>query len=166
MPQAGQRESRTSPRRITAVDKQRQALELRMAGATFRQIADQLGYKGPQGAQFAVEAALDKTIREPADRLRELDARRLDSLLLTYWPMAKGGNMDALDRVLRILQRRAKLLGLDLPVVDPSRTDIDVAVRVDVSAVNAQLIAKMERMAGPPEGDGWEIPSIQGPDVP
>lgn len=53
--------------------------------------------------------------------MRELDLRRLDSLLLTYWPLAKGGDTDALDRVLKILQRRAKLLGLDLPVANATR---------------------------------------------
>ena len=66
-------ESRTSPRRIDAVAKQHKALALRYSGATFDAIAQELGYANRQGAHMAVEAALQKTIQEPADELRQLD---------------------------------------------------------------------------------------------
>ena len=44
-------------RRIQAHERQLKALELRLAGVTYQQIADELGYSGRQGAFKAVESA-------------------------------------------------------------------------------------------------------------
>ena len=109
-------ESKTSPRRLAAADRQRQALDLRKAGVSFDLIAQQLGYASRQGAHMAVEAALQKTLQAPGDDLRQLDIARLDSLLLAVWPQARQGMLDYVDAALKILTRRAKLLGLDAPV--------------------------------------------------
>ena len=115
-------ESRTSPRRIEAYEKQRQALALRMAGATFEVIATTLGYASRQGAHMAVEAALHKTIQEPADQLRKLDVERLDALLLAVWQPAKAGSLPHIAAALTILARKAKLLGLDVALPVPGST--------------------------------------------
>lgn len=108
-------ESATSPRRIEAVERQRQAVELRKAGASFRQIAEQLGYSSAGGAYKAVMTALRKTLREPADEMRGLELDRLDMLTFALWSEAQQGNLGAIDRLLRVMERRAKLLGLDAP---------------------------------------------------
>ena len=107
-------ESRTSPRRIEAVGRQRQALELRKAGATFHAIAEALGFAHATGAQAAVETALRKTLQEPADECRLLDLERLDTMLLSIWPNVRRGELGAIDRALKVLERRATLLGYDL----------------------------------------------------
>lgn len=108
-------ESRTSESRLAAVDRQRQALELRKAGVGYAKIAESLGYGGPSGAYNAIRSALKRTLQEPADELRSLEVERLDALLLGLWTKAKGGDTWAVDRVLRIMERRAALLGLDAP---------------------------------------------------
>lgn len=108
-------ESKTSPRRIGAVEKQRRALDLRKGGATYVQIAQELGYKDHTAAVAAVKVALQKTLQEPADELRELECARLDTLLISIWPTARRGDLGAVDRVLKIMARRAELLGLDAP---------------------------------------------------
>lgn len=105
----------TSVKRIDETDKQRQALELRKAGVGFDEIAQRLGYRGASGAYYAVKTALQKTIQQPANELREIEVARLDALLLGLWPEARKGNVAKIDRVLRIMQRRADLLGLDAP---------------------------------------------------
>ena len=109
-------ESKTSQRRILAVEKQRKALELRKAGVPFSVIAEQLCYRGPSGAYRAVMSALRRTLQEPADEVRQLETERLDALLLALWPHAKSGNQGAIDRALKVMERRAKLWGLDMPV--------------------------------------------------
>jgi len=86
-----------------------------MAGATYAAIAQAVGYTNKQGAEWAVRRALQKTIQEPADQMRQLDLHRLDQMLLAVWGRAKGGNLDCIDMVLKILARRARLLGLDAP---------------------------------------------------
>jgi hypothetical protein len=92
-----------------------QALELRKAGASYRTIAEQLGYRGVSGAFKAVTSALKATLKEPAEELRTLELERLDAMLLPLWRRVQNGDEKAVDRVLRIAERRAKLLGLDAP---------------------------------------------------
>ena len=96
-------------------ERRRQALELRKAGATYDQIARQIGYANEGGAYKAVQAALKAVYREPADEVRKLELERLDRLTLALWTRAKEGEAEAIDRVLKLMDRRAKLLGLDAP---------------------------------------------------
>lgn len=107
-------------RELNALERQRQALELRKAGVPYAKIAEQLQYKDRSSAFRSVQAALKKTLQEPADELRTLELERLDALMLALWPQARSGNQGAVDRVLRIMERRARLLGLDAP----TRTDL------------------------------------------
>ena len=98
---------------IQAQERQLQALELRKAGATYEAIAERLGYADRSGAFRAVTSALKATLREPADELRTLELERLDSALLAIWRQVQAGDLHAIDRLVRLAERRAKLLGLD-----------------------------------------------------
>ncbi len=60
-----------------------------------------------------VGTALDKTLQEPAENLRQLELERLDAMLTAIWPQALNGYLGAIDRVLKIIERRSKLLGLE-----------------------------------------------------
>ena len=102
-------------RRLQAAARQKQALKLRLAGASYEDIATQLGYAGRGNAWRSVMAALKATLQEPADQVRILEAARLDRLLLGVWTQAAKGNQGAIDRAIKIMERRAKLLGLDAP---------------------------------------------------
>ena len=100
-------------KRISATDRQRQALELRKGGATLQEIAERVGYAGASGAAHAIGSALKRTIQAPADELRALELDRLDALHAAVWPQAVSGHLGAVDRALKVMERRAKLLGLD-----------------------------------------------------
>ena len=52
---------------------------------------------------------------EPATQLRDMEVARLDRLLMGHWTKAIGGDVNATRTVLSIMDRRAKLLGLDAP---------------------------------------------------
>ena len=108
-------ESLTSPRRINAKERALKAVELRKAGATYQAIADQLGFRSPQGAYDAVKRTLLRTAQAPSDELRVLEIERLDTMLLAIWAAVRAGNYGAIDRAIRIAARRAALLGLDAP---------------------------------------------------
>ena len=103
-------------RRVQAHERHLQALALRKAGATYQEIAKHLGYAHAKGAYTAVASALRATLREPADEVRELEVARLDSALLAVWRRVQVGDDKAIDRLLRISERRAKLLGLDAAI--------------------------------------------------
>src|SRR5262249_27674484 len=68
------------------------------------------------GAHRLVARALEITYQEPADELRKLELERLDTLSRALWPTATTDppNLKAIDRLLKIMDRRAKLLGLDV----------------------------------------------------
>jgi hypothetical protein len=66
---------------------------------------------------------LREKLAETAEQVLTLELQRLDALTEALWPTATAGDPQAIDRVLRIMQRRAALLGLDaLARVLPSET--------------------------------------------
>lgn len=101
------------------------ALELRRAGLDYQSIADQIGYTNRGTAYHAVQSALRRGFVEPAAEVRQLESERLDALQQAVWEAALRGDTKAIDRVLRISDQRAKLLGLNAPV------KADVTVRLD-----------------------------------
>jgi hypothetical protein len=105
-----------SARRIHHAERARQALELRKAGVDYRTIAERLGYAHASGAYDAVKRALKALTKVPAEELRELECARLDAMLMGVWNAAKAGDDKAIQSVLRIMRRRADLLGLDAPL--------------------------------------------------
>lgn len=106
---------RTSKRMMTAYARQRAALELRIEGKTFDEIAAALKYRDRSGAWVAVTSAMERGIAEPAKELIELTTMRLDKLLAAIWPKAMTGDAQAIATVLRVERQRADLLGLAAP---------------------------------------------------
>lgn len=107
--------NKTSAKRIAATVRAAQALRLRAQGETFATIAVKLHYRSRQAAHCAVTAALIATLQESSEEARTLDLERLDVLLSAVMPKAMAGNLAAVLAALRVLERRAKLLGLDAP---------------------------------------------------
>jgi len=139
-----QPESKTSQRRMTAKEREYKALELRKAGAGYQVIGDQLGMTA-SGAYRAVMRSLKKLnekISEEALEVRRLELERLDAMLIALWPQARKGNQGAVDRVLRIMDRRAKFLGLDAP------TKQEHHVTVTESDLDKLSDAQIDRLIG------------------
>jgi hypothetical protein len=109
--------NRTSRQRIGRSERANQALELRKAGKTFVEIGKKMGVS-PQRAHALVTqelVRLNATRSEAAAEVCRLELERLDVLLAGLWGNAKAGDTCAVDRVLSIMARRAKLIGLDAP---------------------------------------------------
>jgi len=109
------REPKSSVRRVRATVKQLKAMELRIAGHTLEEIAQKLRYKDASSAYRAIMAGMIKTIQEPADELRKVHIARCEKMISGKWDDATTGDDDAIQSVLRIMKREAKLLGLDAP---------------------------------------------------
>ena len=90
------------------------ALDLRLAGATYRQLGEMLGVHYST-AWDDVQIMLAEYGREPAEAIRNAEVARLDRLLMAHWPKAVQGDAKATATVLSIMDRRARLLGLDAP---------------------------------------------------
>ena len=105
-------------RDANAADRVRRALDLRKAGVTYDAIARQCGYGSRTAAYNAIQRELTRTLQEPADDLRLLEVERLNDLYRAMAPKALQGDTWSVDRCLKIMERRAALLGLDAPKPD------------------------------------------------
>lgn len=126
-------------------DRQRKAMELKIAGATFDQIAAQLGYADASGAWRAVCRGLIETQRPVADEYRALTDRRLERLLLSVWPAAIAGDLKANEQARRIIADLRRLWGTDMPV----KVDATVTQRTETDAALQALVDELERRAQP-----------------
>lgn len=124
------------------VDKERQVLELRRAGATFDDIARTVGYSNSSGAWQAYNRALERTlVSAGSEELRIAELDRLDRLQRATWTKAMQGDVMSINTVLRIMDRRAKYLGLDAPI----RQEITVET-TDVSLIDREIARLIEMM--------------------
>lgn len=113
-------------KRLVATERRREAVTLRRTGLTYDLIGQAMGITR-QTAHKLVMAELRQIAAETAaeaDALRALEVERLDRLLQGLWARAQQGDLDAVDRALKISARRAALLGLDRPTkVAPTTPD-------------------------------------------
>ena len=134
-------EPKTSRRNLTRAERRRQAVELRIEGHTFEVIGRIMGINR-SNAYRLVKSELDqinKETRESAEGLRALEAMRLDSLHRAMWDKAIDGNFQAVDRVLKIMSRRAKLLGLD----KPAQERVVAAIKPDDGILDDEMSEKL-----------------------
>jgi hypothetical protein len=107
----------THPRRMVALELAVKVLELRLSGMRFRGIAKATGR--PLSVCYnALQRGLDEFREESKERIRvarALESVRLDELHKALWDRALKGNLRAVERVLKIMERRARLFGLDAP---------------------------------------------------
>jgi hypothetical protein len=98
------------------VDREVKVLELRRAGLTWQRISEETGYADASGAYLAYKRAIKRTQQQPADELREQELDRIDRLQLALWPKAMKGDNASVNTIVRLMERRARLLGLDTPI--------------------------------------------------
>ncbi len=103
--------------KLTARDRRTKALEARKAGYTYQAIGDLLGITKAAAHKTIMVALteINEKIAETADAVRTIELERLDKLYSVMYVQAVKGNQGAIDRCLRIMDRRAKYLGLDAP---------------------------------------------------
>lgn len=105
--------------RPETVDKERQIIELRRAGASFIEIASALDLPSADAARVAFRRAMEHSLNDSgADEMRSLETERLDRLQRAAWTKAAAGDLVAIGVVLRIMERRARLHGLDKETAD------------------------------------------------
>jgi len=119
-----------------------QAVQLRSLGHTYDEIAQQLGLATRGSAWKVVQRALTRIPAESVEEMRLLEGARLDAMTAAIWPTAVTGDEKAIALMLRIMERRAKLFGLDAPV--RMQTLVDVPYSGDVDQEVQRLIARMQ----------------------
>lgn len=95
------------------LEREKRALELRRDGYSFDDIAHELSLADRSQAFMYFRHALARPVYEDAHEVRQVEAIRLDRLQLAVWDAAIAGDLAAVASVLKISERRARLLGLD-----------------------------------------------------
>jgi len=146
--------SPTDPQNLDASEKARQALAARRDGKQWAEIADELGYADASGAYRAAKRLLDRTEFEAVEEYRAIEADRLDEAHRIQYDRLKtavdrGADLSAVasavSAIVRISDRRSKLLGLDAP------TRVDVAHSGEDFAATAAKLMKEIGLAVPSE---------------
>ncbi len=132
-----------SKKQIEMAIKENQTFTLRMAGANYADIADRVGYADASGAYRAFNRALNRLVLETPDEARLLELARLDAISINLFRSAQQGALGSVDRYLRVMERRSKLLGLDAPdrVEVDWRTELEQAGVENASEVFEEMVA-------------------------
>lgn len=107
----------TQKKQVTAAERKRQAMQLRLMGASYQSIADQLGYADSSGAYQAVKSGMSAAMKDSAVDLRNATYIQLQTLFMVHWAKALKGDERAGVMCMQIQDRIRSLMGLDgLPV--------------------------------------------------
>ncbi len=101
---------------LRTAERKHKAIELRRAGATYDQIAREIGVSRTRAHQYIKSEMLklDAEMEEEAKVLRQLDLQRLDRLMSALWAKAINGSNTSIDRCLKIIERRARIAGYEV----------------------------------------------------
>lgn len=152
--------SPNSAAKARSLDLQTKALELRRMGLGYVAIGERLGLKKSQAHRLVVAGLAEARaqISASADELRSEEISRLDGMLQGVWPRARKGQVTAIDRVLKISERRAKLLGLEAPVriettgKDGKPIEVSSTATIDPSKLSTQTLQDLLDARLAPDG--------------
>lgn len=110
----------TSPRDIERRKRVAAALEYRLQSYTYEEIAKQLAQDfgipvSPATAHGWVVEAMKEQIAEPAQQVLQFELQKLAKMESAIFADASSGDQNAINTVLRLLERRSKYQGLDKP---------------------------------------------------
>lgn len=160
---------------LAGAERDRDACRLRERGLTYQQISDQLGYGSEGNARRAVKECLAAVQGEAGEAVKRFELGRLDEMhrhvlavLERHHVTVSNGRvvrdddgqpilddgpvLAAVDRLLRIQERRARLLGLDAP----ARSRVEIIDDDVARQLVEQLEAELADLAG--EDDEAETP--------
>jgi hypothetical protein len=127
--------------RAATADRRRKAIALRLAGAQYEQIAEQLGYADRGAAYNDIRRSLEQNLKEGSadgETLRELNRLRMERLIVASWSAATNGDQKAIETTRRLIESLNKMYG------------IGTTMRVEhitIDAVDAEIARLQEKLA-------------------
>lgn len=127
--------------RAATAERRKKAINLALLGASWDQIAEQLGYADRGSAHKDVQRSLEQNLKEGSangELLRELNRLRLERLLLVALKDALAGDIKAVEASRRLIESINKMY------------NIGTTMRVEhitIDQVDAEIAALQERLA-------------------
>lgn len=106
---------KTNKRMIRAAERASLALQLRIQGLTYPEIAQRLGYKSPNAAWYAVYRTLQKMPAANAEALRQIELERTEVAMQALYDRVREGDCNAIKRWTDLIELRCRILGLFAP---------------------------------------------------
>lgn len=124
------------------------AQQLRMAGASWEEVAKSIGYQNASTAQTAVVKGKRHRSKEEMEDIVDLELDRLDMLQLICWRQAQAGDLKAVHEILSIIQLRMKFLGTEKKPNEVTATSTNTAIFIggDQEQYVKQLQAAREQV--------------------
>lgn len=153
-----------APRDFDALfPKQYYAYQMKLAGHDWPHIAAKLGYNTAWAAESAVRRWLYKTNEKQSKQWAvtkekmhadavAAECDRLDMLQAAYWEDAVKGDLPSANYVLRVIQQRAKLLGLEATTTAQVTTQLNTLVVGGSESEYVAALVKARDRLGPALG--------------
>jgi hypothetical protein len=137
----------TGPQHIERAQRLATIMSLRLQGWTLQAIGESLSPAcSAQAVHKCLKRALETMVDEAVEQVRRLEELRLDELQAGLYEKALNGDLGAVDSVLSVMARRARLLGLDQPVRSGSgANEFDQPLVIEV--VGGEALAQAEQAA-------------------
>ncbi|MBM4469919.1 hypothetical protein GS982_20240 [Rhodococcus hoagii] len=138
--------ARTSRSAIERAKLQEKAMQLRLRGATIVQIAKVLDVS-KSTAQRLVSEAITEIKREPTELVIDLELNRLDAMLTGIFPDAVKGDLKAIDRVLKLMERRSKYMNLDSAAPPDTSGEARQALADLMGSIRTNAVGRQQAIA-------------------
>lgn len=123
------------------------AYQLKLAGLALSEIADRLNYTSGAAVAKAIKDEMISNARdiepETREELLDLEIARLDYMQSKLWMGVEVGDVKSIDQMLKIIQLRARLRGLDQVDAETGKQTVLV-----VGGTEADYVNKLKLVSG------------------
>jgi len=136
----------TSKQNLEAAERRNRVLDMRLLGASLRQIAKKVNCSH-ETVRLDLQRALRELHEEQTDKMEHLRGLELSRLDLAWQAIANKvleGDLAAIDRFVKLSERRAKLLGMD----EPTKISLPVNGLGDMTNEDLQRIVAARQGTG------------------
>ena len=135
-------------RDVNAAQRAVTALQHRTAGKGYQEIAVLCSYGSAGAAHKAIMRELERVTVKNVDELRATELHRLEvmhqELWLAFMDRKNKGRYFAADRIIAVMERRAKLMGLDVPVENAIAANMVVVREVPANYLGIAAVEQAE----------------------
>ena len=132
-----------SPDKIEHELKLNKAIKMRVEGISPTDIAEQLDFDSVEQMKGMISRRIASDVRKSNEEARDEDLKRLDDMHHALWETAMTGDNRAMQTLLRIMEMRMRLMGLDQVADSGDKKDVG-GVTVIVNKIDSQEMKPMK----------------------